>query len=81
MAGGGKKKKIAGEEKQKFDQNMNIGEVIKKYPEARKIFQKHFGKECFNCPESQRETIYFGALMHNKDVEEIIRDLNAQIKI
>lgn len=79
MIGERKKKKV--EEKPRFDENMNIGEVIDKYPEARKIFQKHFGKDCFNCPGSLRETIYFGALMHNKDVEEIIKDLNSQIKI
>jgi len=79
MMGEGKKRKI--EEKPKFDENMNIGEVIDKYPEARKIFRKHFGRECFNCPESRKETIYFGALMHNKDVNEIIKDLNAEIKI
>ncbi len=69
------------EERSKFDQSMNIGEIIDKYPEARKIFQKHFGKDCFNCPESRKETIYFGALMHNKDADEIVKDLNAQIKI
>lgn len=79
MIGERKKKKV--EEKPRFDENMNIGEVIDKYPEARKIFQKHFGKDCFNCPGSLRETIYFGALMHNKDAEEIIKDLNSQIKI
>ncbi|MGQ9696087.1 MAG: DUF1858 domain-containing protein [Thermodesulfobacteriota bacterium] len=79
MIGEGKKKKAG--EKLQFDENMNIGEVIDKYPKARKIFQKHFGKQCFNCPGSRKETIYFGALMHNKDVEEIIKDLNAQIKI
>lgn len=68
------------EGKIKINKNMNIGEVIDKYPEARKVFQKHFGKGCFNCPLSRMETIHFGALMHNKDVNEIIRDLNAQIR-
>lgn len=77
----GERKKRKEGEKPKFDENMNIGEVIDKYPEARKIFQKHFGKECFNCPGSRKETIYFGALMHNKDADEIIKDLNAAIKI
>lgn len=77
----GERKKGKVEEKLKFDENMNIGEVIDKYPEARKIFQKHFGKDCFNCPGSRRATIHFGALMHNKDVDEIIKDLNAAIKI
>ena len=66
--------------KQRIDKDMNIGEILDKYPEAREIFQKHFGKECFNCPGSRLETIYFGALMHNKDANEIVKDLNAKIK-
>ena len=67
--------------KQRIDKDMNIGEILDKYPEAREIFQKHFGKGCFNCPGSRLETIYFGALMHNKDANEIVKDLNAKIKI
>jgi hybrid cluster-associated redox disulfide protein len=67
--------------KPKIDKEMNIGEILDKYPEAREIFQKHFGQGCFNCPGSRLETIYFGALMHNKDVNEIVRDLNAKIKV
>ncbi|MBM4332906.1 MAG: DUF1858 domain-containing protein [Deltaproteobacteria bacterium] len=68
------------EGKRKIDKEMNIGEVLEKYPQARKIFQKHFGKGCFNCPGSRMETISFGALMHSKDANEIVEDLNAQIK-
>lgn len=66
---------------QKFDKEMNIGEVLDKYPEAQAIFQKHFGEGCFNCPGSRMETISFGAMMHNKDANAIVEELNAKIKI
>jgi len=65
--------------KRKIDKEMNIGDVIDQYPETRKIFQKHFGEGCFTCPGSRLETISFGALMHNKDANALLEDLNAQI--
>jgi hybrid cluster-associated redox disulfide protein len=68
------------EGKPKIDQDMMIGEVLEKYPEAQEVFQKHFGQGCFGCPGSRKETVSFGALMHNKDVNAILQDLNAKIK-
>jgi hybrid cluster-associated redox disulfide protein len=67
-------------EKRKIDKEMNIGEVIELYPESREVFQKHFGKGCFNCLASRMESISFGALMHNRDANAIVRELNAIIK-
>jgi len=67
--------------KLRIDKEMNIGEVLDKYPEAREVFKKHFGEDCFACTGSRMETILFGALMHNKDANAIVRDLNAKIKI
>ena len=69
------------EGKRRIDKEMNIGEILDKYPEAREVFQKHFGKGCFNCPGSRLETIDFGALMHNKDANKIVKELNAKIKV
>jgi hybrid cluster-associated redox disulfide protein len=66
--------------KRRIDKDMNIGEVLKKYPETRKVFQKHFGEGCFNCPGSRLETIQFGALMHQKDLNAILKDLNSKLK-
>ncbi len=66
--------------KQRIDKEMNIGEILDKYPEARGVFQRHFGKGCFNCPGSRLETIHFGALMHNKDANQIVKELNDIIK-
>ncbi len=66
--------------KRKIDKEMNIGEILDKYPEAQGVFQKHFGKGCFNCPGSRLETIHFGALMHNKDANQIVKELNDMIQ-
>jgi hybrid cluster-associated redox disulfide protein len=66
--------------KRRIDKDTNIGEVLEKYPEARRVFQKHFGEGCFNCPGSRLESIQFGALMHNKDVDAILEDLNSTLK-
>jgi len=69
------------EGRRKIDKEMNIGEVLDKYPEAREVFQKHFGEGCFSCPCSRMETISFGALMHNKDANVIVQELNKKIKL
>jgi hybrid cluster-associated redox disulfide protein len=73
--------RVMTEGKRRIDKEMNIGEILDKYPEAREVFQKHFGKGCFNCPGSRLETIDFGALMHNKDANQIVKELNAKIKV
>ncbi len=64
-----------------IDKEMNIGEILDKYPEAQEVFRKHFGQNCFSCPGSRMETVTIGAMMHNKDVNEILKDLNAKIKL
>jgi hybrid cluster-associated redox disulfide protein len=68
------------EGKRRITKEMSIGEVLEKYPKARRVFRKHFGEGCFNCPSSRLETISFGALMHNKDANAIVEDLNAALQ-
>ncbi len=65
--------------KKRIDKEMNIGDVLDRYPEASKVFQKYFGQGCFNCPGSRMETISFGAMMHNQDANAIVDELNAKI--
>lgn len=67
-------------EKRKITKEMNIGEILERYPQSREVFQKHFGKGCINCPASRMESISFGALMHNRDASTIVKELNAMIK-
>jgi hybrid cluster-associated redox disulfide protein len=66
--------------KRKIDKEMNIGEIIEMYPQSREVFQRHFGKNCINCAASRMESISFGALMHNRDANAIVNELNAMIK-
>lgn len=58
---------------------MNLGDVIAKYPETEPIFQKYFGNGCFTCPGAKVESISFGAMMHNMDAQKIVEELNAVV--
>lgn len=66
--------------KPKIHAEMNIGEILKKYPQTREVFQRHFGPDCFNCPGSRMESLGLGALMHRINVDLLVRELNAKIK-
>ncbi len=68
------------EGKGRIHEDMSIGEVLDRYPEAQKVFRKHFGEDCFHCSGCRTESISFGALMHQKDANAIVEDLNAEIK-
>ena len=63
----------------KITKKTSIGEIIKQYPEAEPIIQKYFGSGCFTCPGSKMEDLAFGALMHNIDPEQTIKELNEVI--
>ncbi|HHT9125963.1 MAG TPA: DUF1858 domain-containing protein [Candidatus Brocadiia bacterium] len=63
----------------KITKKTSIGEIIKQYPEAEPVIQKYFGRGCFTCPGSKTEDIAFGALMHNIDPEQIIKEINEVI--
>ena len=57
-----------------------IHEVIATYPEAEKVFRKHFMGGCYDCPawnECMRlENIVMGAKTHEVDVATILDELN-----
>ncbi len=63
----------------KITKEMSIGEVIDKYPETAKVFEKYFGQGCFTCPGSRLENIAFGATMHGMDADVIVKELNEVI--
>ncbi len=60
----------------RFNQDMNIGEVIKAHPGAEKIIEKYFGGGCFTCPGMNVESLSFGATMHGIDPDAIVEELN-----
>jgi len=60
----------------KITKDSIIGEVIKSSPAAEKVIQKYFGNGCFTCPGINVESISFGAMMHNVDPEQVVREIN-----
>ncbi len=61
---------------QKITKDMLIGEVMRKFPETRKVFIKHFGGGCFTCPGAENEDVYFGSTIHNVDMAVVLKELN-----
>ena len=52
-----------------------VREVIKKYPEAKKIFNKYGLMECGG-PLGPKEPISFFATVHRVDPEKLLKELN-----
>jgi hybrid cluster-associated redox disulfide protein len=59
-----------------LSKEMNIIEVVSKYPQTAQVFMKH-GMGCFGCAAARFENIEQGAAAHGIDVEILISDLNA----
>ncbi|MEK6576634.1 MAG: DUF1858 domain-containing protein [Nitrospirota bacterium] len=56
-----------------------VGDLIKVYPETKKVFETNYGENCFTCPGQQYESIEQTANMHNMPVEMILDDINKAI--
>ena len=56
-----------------------VGDLIKVYPETKKVFEKHYGENCFTCPGQQYESIEQTANMHNISVDMILNEINLAI--
>lgn len=53
-----------------------IGEVIRDYPGTEEVFRRFYGEGCFSCPGQAYETIAQSAMMHNVELDEILKELN-----
>ena len=58
--------------------DMPIGQVLKEYPQALRVFLSH-GLMCVGCAVARFENIRDGATAHGIDVEALIKDLNAAL--
>lgn len=58
-----------------INKDMTIGELLDKYPEARKVIQKYFGKHCFNRAGMRMESFALGAMIHGADINEMVREI------
>ena len=61
---------------QPYTETMTLAEVARTGPAARKIVEKHFGKNCFTCPGFSSEPLFMGARMHAVNLESILGELN-----
>jgi hybrid cluster-associated redox disulfide protein len=57
-----------------------IGEVLQNYPEARAVFQRHFGSGCFDCPGQAFESVSMACKMHGIDEQEFLNELAAAVR-
>lgn len=64
----------------KVNKDSIIGEVIREYPGARAVIERHFGNGCFTCPGINMESIGFGSMMHNLDPHKIVDEINKAIE-
>ena len=65
-------------ENKKITQNMNIKEVIEKYPEVIPVFQR-YNMGCIGCIAASFEKLSDIASVHGVDVNTFIKDLNEAI--
>ncbi|MEK6646046.1 MAG: DUF1858 domain-containing protein [Candidatus Firestonebacteria bacterium] len=63
----------------KIDKDTMIGEVLRKYPQAKSVIEKYFGGGCFTCAGINVESLSFGAMMHNIEPETLVNEINAAI--
>lgn len=63
---------------EKITGDMTFFEVMKKYPQAVSILQKH-NLGCVGCMGAQNETLSQGANAHGLDVQELLNDLNSAL--
>jgi hybrid cluster-associated redox disulfide protein len=64
---------------QKITEEMNIREVIEKYPEVVPIFQK-YNMGCIGCIAASFEKLSDIASVHGVNVKTFVNDLNEAIK-
>ena len=59
----------------KIDKNIKIGDLLNEYPEKAEILL-NAGMHCLGCPASQEETLEEACMVHGRDVEELVENLN-----
>jgi len=64
---------------EQITKQMNIEEIIHKYPETIEVFMKH-GFHCLGCAAAGFEDIEAGAIAHGIDTEKLVQELNGATK-
>ncbi|MGW8313260.1 MAG: DUF1858 domain-containing protein [Desulfuromonadales bacterium] len=58
---------------------MTIADIIARYPQTMEVFRA-FGLDCMECQIADYEEVEHGAGVHNVDIEQLLKALNAAIK-
>ncbi|HEY6006695.1 MAG TPA: DUF1858 domain-containing protein [Geobacteraceae bacterium] len=61
-----------------IERTMTIGEIIRRFPQTRAVFERH-GLDCYECQIADYEELEHGAGVHRVDVDALVRELNAVI--
>jgi len=72
--------KTTGKAPGKITKKMSITEILQKHPETFEVFIES-GMHCIGCAASSFETLEDGAVAHGIDVDKLVRDLNAKVKV
>ena len=60
----------------RITKDMTIEEVVRQFPETIQVFSR-YGVGCVGCTAAQYDNIEQGAALHDLDIDQLIRDLNA----
>jgi len=63
---------------QKVTKEMNILEIVQKYPQSVEVFQ-NYGLGCIGCAAARFENLEAGARVHGFDPDKMVEDINALI--
>ncbi len=60
----------------KVSKDMNILEIVEKYPQSIEVFQR-YGLGCIGCAAARFEDLEAGARVHGFDPDKMVEDINA----
>lgn len=68
-----------GKKKNKISASMTVAEVLQINPNLAEVLMG-FGLHCFSCPLSQMETLEEAAMVHDVDLDYMLKKLNEKTK-
>jgi hybrid cluster-associated redox disulfide protein len=58
-----------------ISKEMVIGQVLQQYPQTAPVFLS-LGMHCLGCPSATMESVEGAAMVHGKDPDELVKELN-----
>ena len=63
----------------RITKDMTIQTVVETYPETIPVFSRH-GIACLDCSAAEYDSVEQGALVHDVDTDQLVRELNACLR-